>query len=471
MSSRSLGFGSTTNFFEAEYKSLDLKDKRLNKRALSTFQALQATLTTCIRRLRLGAKDLRQTYDFFSNPKVSGSALIEPHYQNTVHRFHETEAKYILAVQDNTFLNYSSHHAKEGMGKISHIGNRDQTGLILHSTLIITDQNEPLGLIDLAIFHYDEFEFSKHRRDRCIEEKQNICWINSVKNMRERLGISNKKIITVADREGDFFEFLHELSINNELFVVRASHNRHTGKKHREHRNGTDKLFNLINQTDDFNEVMKININDVKTHQIKEVALRIKKISMVELPASPEIKSKSEKTFNSIFVNAVKAYNEDYCWIVLTNLPVDTFEDCKTVLEIYKARWHIEDYHKVLKTGYQIDEIYLHASREAVENALTMAAISACRLYWIIYVGRVEKTASAQRLFTEYEWKSVYVYFREKIPTNTPSLSEVIIKIAQLGGYMPRKNAAPPGIKSMWLGLQAFATTAEMYKGFMETKT
>jgi hypothetical protein len=41
------------------------------------------------------------------------------------------------------------------------------------------------------------------------------------------------RIITVADREGDFYEFLHALVEAKEEFVVRAKYDRYTGKTHR----------------------------------------------------------------------------------------------------------------------------------------------------------------------------------------------------------------------------------------------
>ena len=132
--------------------------------------------------------------------------------------------------------------------------------------------------------------------------------------------------------------------------------------------------------------------------------------------------------------------------------------------------WDIEDYHKVLKTGYQVDEIYLHSSRQAIENALIVASISACRLYWIIFTGRVEKKMRADSIFTELEWKAVYVYFREDIPLTPPPLSEIILKIARLGGYKATKNALPPGIKTMWLGWKSFNVAAEMYKSVCQQK-
>lgn len=60
-----LGSGTTVEFFQNEFKELDLKDRRLNRRALEIYQALQSKLTSCIKRLFDKEQDMRQAYDFF----------------------------------------------------------------------------------------------------------------------------------------------------------------------------------------------------------------------------------------------------------------------------------------------------------------------------------------------------------------------------------------------------------------------
>ena len=325
-----------------------------------------------------------------------------------------------------TLQTLTSHLAKTEIGRIGRTGKVDQYGLIQHSTLLLTDQNEPLGLINLDHFHYDDFDTDIHKHDRYLEEKQNICWIKGSKNRRQRSKNQEKKIITVADREGDFFEFLYDLREHQESFVIRAQHNRYTGEKHRTRGN---KLFDLIQQAPDIGD-MSVVIHEVATHEIKEITLKLKRLENIPIPPPHRAKSVEVESYKPIEINVVMAYNEEYCWVLLTDLPVDTLKNCQEIAVIYKSRWHIEDYHKILKTGYQIDEIYLHASREAIENALTMASISACRLYWIIYVGRVEASLKADSLFKDYEWKALYVYFKEKIPEQPPPLYEIILKIA-----------------------------------------
>lgn len=60
-----LGEGTTEEFYKNEFQTLDLKDKRLNKRAKSIGERLQKRLTSCMKRLFIDPKDMRQAYDFF----------------------------------------------------------------------------------------------------------------------------------------------------------------------------------------------------------------------------------------------------------------------------------------------------------------------------------------------------------------------------------------------------------------------
>jgi hypothetical protein len=393
--------------------------------------------------------------------------LIEPHYQQTKERIEKCDSKYILAIQDQMRLNYTSHVAKTELGRIGKTGKTEQYGLIQHSILCVTDKNEPLGLLDVRLFDYDEFDRGVHQHHRALKDKVSCCWVDALMRMRKRLGVIEKQLITVADREGDFYEFLHPLVQTEEAFVIRAKHNRHTGEKHRARK---EKLWDLLGKAP-IKGKRSVDIQDVNTREIKTIELNLKAIE-VTLP--PPNKSKEEQKgkegFLPIQLHVVQAYNDEHEWVLLTNLPISTDEQLQEVVTIYKSRWHIEDYHKVLKTGYQVDEIYLHSSREAIENLVIMASISACRLYWLIYVGRTEAKVKAKELFEEFEWKAIYVYFKEAIPDECPVLSEVILRIARLGGYKPTKNSQPPGIKTIWIGYQQFTIAAQMYRN-MSTKT
>jgi hypothetical protein len=388
------------------------------------------------------------------------------HYQRTAERIKSCSSQYILAIQDGMWLNYTSHPAKTEVGRIGRVGGKEQYGLIQHSTLCVTDKNEALGLIDVQYYHHDEFDKTIDSDHRKIADKASICWIKALRNIRQYLTNTEKKLITVADREGDFYEFLYELQEQKDSFVIRVKNNRRIGEKNSRR---ASKLFHLLENEKDQGEI-EIILQDVNSRELRSVRLKVKWLSGVKIPPPEDAARNGEGKYQAISLNIVMAYNDDYQWMLWTDLPVVDLSSAEEILQMYKERWHIEDYHKVLKTGYQVDELYLHASRQAIENALSMAAISACRLYWIIYRGRVEKSLQADELFLEWEWKAVYVYFKETIPLEIPTASEVIIQIARLGGYKPSRHAQPPGIKTLWTGFQFFNVIAQTYKN-MSSKT
>lgn len=403
---------------------------------------------------------------FFSNPKVTGNKLIEPHYQETVKRIHSTDSKYILAIQDQMRLNFTNHYAKTELGRIGKSQKTDQYGLIQHTVLCVTDKNEPLGLIDVKIFDFDEFDTTLKNNKRCIKDKASCRWLEALNNVRQRIGNSQNRIITVADRESDFYEFMRSLVINNEEFVIRSKFSRYTGSKHRSH---GEKSWDIVDRSP-IRGTIKTSIQDAKSREFRTITLTIKAAEVMLPPVYKGKEVKEERIgFLPIKINIVKAYNAEHEWFLLTNLPIDSLSQVEEIVRIYKSRWHIEDYFKVLKTGYQVDEIYLHSSKQAIENLLIMASVSACRLYWIVYVGRNKDCMMANQLFESFEWKALYVYFGEKIPKECPKLSEILLKIARMGGYKSTSKNAPPGLKTMWHGFQQFIIAAQIYRNLSTT--
>jgi len=399
---------------------------------------------------------------------VTKDRLIEPHYEQTACRIKSSQSKYILAIQDQMRLNYTHHPAKHDLGRIGKTGKTTQYGLIQHSVLCVDDRNEPLGLIDLSFFDFSEFETELHRDQRSITEKTRCHWVDGLNRMRARLGNEcSVPIITVADREGDFYEWLQPLVLNREAFVIRAQYNRVTGETFKK---GNKKLKTILDESPVLGE-MEVMIQEVASREMTSIQLKLK-AAQITLPAPKHLNKEQIQVnqYSSIQLNVVCAYDGEHEWILLTGLPIDTLEQLQEIVSIYQSRWHIEDYHKVLKTGYQVDEIYLHSSREAIINFLVLASISACRLYWLIYVGRTEAEISADTLFEDFEWKSVYVYFKEPIPKKAPPVSTTMQYIARLGGYKPSKKGQPPGIKTFWIGFQVFTPIAQMYRN-MSRKT
>ena len=88
----------------------------------------------------------------------------------------------------------------------------------------------------------------------------------------------------------------------------------------------------------------------------------------------------------------------------------------------------------------------------------------ACRIMYLLKLGRELPDIEGSRIFSEIELKCLYAKVDKKNQRKkNPSLEEVIKLIAKLGGYMNRKNDGPPGPKTMWIGMQRLYYMVEGY--------
>ena len=77
---------------------------------------------------------------------ITMAAILAPHQQRTVQRMKAEST--VLCIQDGTDLNYSTLVQCDGLGVIgSNQTGAQSGGLHLHSTLVVTTQGLPLGVL------------------------------------------------------------------------------------------------------------------------------------------------------------------------------------------------------------------------------------------------------------------------------------------------------------------------------------
>jgi hypothetical protein len=97
--------------------------------------------------------------------------ILAPHLQSTWKRM--APEKIVLAVQDTTFLNYSTHPATENLGPIRN--KKDGCiGLVLYDTMAFNLDGTPLGLLDAQCWARDPKALGKKRQRAAlpIEQKE-----------------------------------------------------------------------------------------------------------------------------------------------------------------------------------------------------------------------------------------------------------------------------------------------------------
>ena len=70
------------------------------------------------------------------------------------------------------------------------------------------------------------------------------------------------------------------------------------------------------------------------------------------------------------------------CWILFTSLPIDTPEQCAWVGALYEQRWRIEEYFKLLKSGFQIEHTHFRQAQH-IAKALVFYSLAAMALLTI----------------------------------------------------------------------------------------
>lgn len=141
-------------------------------------------------------------------------------------------------------------------------------------------------------------------------------------------------------------------------------------------------------------------------------------------------------------------------WLLLTSLPVVSFEQATTVVAWYAVRWCIEVYFHVLKSGCQIKRLHLE-TEERLLPCLALYMVIAWRVLFSLMLARTAPDMDCEIVFDPREWRAAYIVVKRCPPPLTPpGLNEVIRLVASLGGYLGRKHDGPPGAKAMWIGLQ-----------------
>lgn len=461
---------SVTRFFDDEFSNIDLNDSRLNNRAISIGNSLIQYPGSCIQEVMLSKNQARCAYDFFSNPKVDWISLIEPHKQKTKKRIVESEADAIYVIQDSTFYNYTNHKAKIDLGVIGKQGSFTQFGFLQHTSICVDSNDLPLGILEIDFMGYDDdAKYTAHRKG--FEKVASSRWRRFLSSNIEQLKevASNKEIILLCDREADFFELHNDLNNSAFKFVIRSKYDRYTGKSARVRQNRMSKLMEAQVELG----TMALKITDPNTHEEYESIFHLKALSEVLIPPVHRGAGHPQNKLAPIKMNVVKASDKKNEWILLTNLPVTTLQNVIFVIESYKKRWHIESFHKVLKTAYKADEVYLHSSRNAIQNLLAIVNIAAIKTYSFIHQARSGGKLLSSHFFSLNEIEAASIFLSHKFIENDepPSLQNFYYQIAELGGYKNKKNKHPPGILTIYRGIKKLQNITDMYKAIMSIET
>ena len=377
----------------------------------------------------------------------------------------------ILFIQDTTSVSYR-HRNIEGMG---YYCDSIQKGRNVPSCIATTESGIALGLV-----HQETHTREKQKRDtkkgyqtksRAIEEKENFRWIKTARMVQKQTAATETEMdsLLICDREGDFFELFTECLKLKQPLLVRLTQNRCLKKNVENER----KIFDALRAMKPAGTMkVKVSRNPAKKEperiavmeyqfgefQLKKPAIRREK----ELPESV--------TVNAIFVHERKENEqkeEGLHWFLLTTKKIKDKKDAERIIQDYIARWKMECFHHILKSGCKIEEKQARSYRNLVVLTLLYSVIALIILS-ITYMGRVCPNLPARLIFTEKECHVLYHAAnktRKEMKQNY-SISEAVNDLAVLGGRKGTPSDGFVGVNSIWKGLHCLGILLE-YASFV----
>ena len=93
-------------------------------------------------------------------------------------------------------------------------------------------------------------------------------------------------------------------------------------------------------------------------------------------------------------------------------------------------------------------------SAERLTRYLTLMSIIAVRMFMITLIARTSPELSCENYLTTQQWSVLYLKIKRKskLPKRVPTIGEVVVWIARLGGFLARKNDKMPGTIPLWRG-------------------
>jgi hypothetical protein len=394
-------------------------------------------------------------YRFFDNESVTPSAILSGHKAAAAER--AAGHRLILAVQDTTTLNFSSHPATQGLGLLG--SHSDKTvGIFLHSTLALTPEGVALGIIDAQTWVRPPGSRgkAKNRAKTALEDKESAKWLKSFAAAVE-LGkaFPQTRVISVADREGDLYELFLKASAQPQVGALVRS------KQSRRLENGQGFSWDKLAEAPAAGQFqLTVPRKAGRPERIAKMEIRHTEAVLRPPRLKPALGPIKVWLVEAREINSSDA--NPLLWRLVTTEPVENFEQALEKVEWYKKRWLIEEFHRVLKSGCKAEKRQLETAARA-EKALILDMIVAWKVLEMSRAAREEPQAPAEKQLQADE-VAVIKALSGKEQSEPLSLREAIRQIARLGGFLGRKGDGEPGVVTLWRGWKNLEQRVEGFR-------
>ena len=413
-------------------------------------------------------KEQQGAYDWLESKQVEASKLIVEVARVTAARC--AVGRSTPVVVDGSSLTLTDGTGTKGLGSVG-TASKHGKGLKVISALALDAHGAPLGALAQTWWARPA---RKRRRDAAkreqvrlapLEQKETRHWLTTIARAAARLDERGLHGCFVIDREGDAHPILTTLMGSGHDFIVRA-------------------------------HVDRVTLDGAQATQLRPFLRRAPIVGSYDLdvPARPKRTARQAKmvmrsahvvlslrdaaTRRKIGVLALQAVwvseegttpagEAPLDWLLLTSLPVDSYEQGRDVVQGYAMRWRIEEVHRAWKAGGCDVESTQLRSAEAIIKWATLLFAVAIRVERLKHVARTNPERPPDTELTPSEIQALVLLKRrekkrtESIPDVPPDIVTAVRWMADLGGYTGSSSGGPPGVTVIWRGFERVRTAAD----------
>jgi hypothetical protein len=445
-----------------EFGAADLGDTRRTDRVVRLATVLAQRPSASLPAACDDPAMLKGAYRLLENPAIEPAALLASHVQATLERV--AAVPLVLAVQDTTTLEYSDHPATTGLGPI---GDGWGRGMLVHSTLALTPDRLPLGLLAQQDWTRDLDDIGKkHRRKQLpTSEKESQKWLTSLAAVNGWAAeCPDTQFVSVGDAEADVYDLFCAPRAANVALLVRAAHDRLVAPAASE-----DRLLRaqLATQPLDWTTRVAVPRTGQQPARTAAVAVRWRAFTL-----QPPAKRAAKDHLSAVTLWAVWVVEEAppagvaaLDWLLWTSVPTEDHAAAAERIAWYTCRWGIEVWHHVRTSGCAIEARQLE-SVAALRRGLALYSVIAWRILYATLLARTAPELPCTVLLALEEWQALYcaIHKTPTPPASPPTLRQAVRWIAQLGGFLGRKSDGEPGVQVLWRGFQRLPDLTLMYQ-------
>lgn len=391
--------------------------------------------------------DLKAAYRLLDRPEATFQVIAAPHWQHTAAA---AERGRFLILDDTTEIDFGPKRQAAGLGPV---GSGVGRGFLIHSGLTVTPHEEwVVGLAGQVLFHRRPAPKGETRAGRRARDRESAVWGQLI----EQVGPppATAQWVHVMDRGADDFEVHCRAQRLGVDWIGRVKSRHRRVRDRAGHEGPLSELLARSPAAGGYTLALRARPKQAARRAKVEVAFAEVTVLVPRQPAL-SLKALDPQPIRQWAVWAHEldppaGLKEPIDWVLLTSLPVEGLEAALEVIGSYEKRWLIEEWHKALKTGCQVEGRQLQTSHrlEAMAGVLSVVAV---RLLQLKEVGRREPGRAATELVPA-RYVELVRRARGRLGGGDWTIRDFIRGVAGLGGFLGRKGDGEPGWITIWRG-------------------